>query len=298
MAAQAHTHTYTHTHTHTQMQTHAVSSFRGSKKAEPQKYHSVTWINDPISQLEVHGLLFPNRRALKSVGILIAETCPLPLARLDRGNTGRRRERLEWCLNIWRGWCDVGLWASLSASGRRNQQRLRWRSEGEKTCLFIFDHSLFFLSLRLSVSPFLSDSFIFLFSPLSFLSSFYVCKACPHWCRYFGIFTNAFQSDDFPKLWFLCICRHQTQQQQHCYIRVHLRLGSTAHSYYKSLVKFVITAQHSQASASPHLLLGSIDCISWIPAFLSSISWTVDLDFIDIRHLLARHACLSFWSCF
>lgn len=79
---------------HTHVQTHTASSSRGSKKGERQKYHLVMWINDPISQLEVYGLLFPNCRSLKSVGILIAETYPPPLSPADRGKTGKRR-RLE-----------------------------------------------------------------------------------------------------------------------------------------------------------------------------------------------------------
>lgn len=61
--------------THTQMQTRAVSSVIRSKRAEQQKYHPVMWINHPISQLEVYGLLFPNCHSLESVGILIAAMC-------------------------------------------------------------------------------------------------------------------------------------------------------------------------------------------------------------------------------
>lgn len=159
----------------TQMQTRVVSSsFRWSQSVEQQKYQSVMWINDPISQLEVCGLLFPNSRSLKSVGILIAANVlptpfRLPLSPSHCLAEGKRGEKkMTWIMSKYLKrlmWC---LWASLSASGRRNQQRLGWRSEGKKTCcLFIFD---LFLSLSSSLCLALcfSDSFTFFSCPLYF----------------------------------------------------------------------------------------------------------------------------------
>lgn len=106
-------------------------------------------INDPISQLEVYGLLFPNCRSQKSLGILIAQTYPLPLSLPDEEKTGKKKKETTWVMSKYLKrlmWCRA---LSLTVS--------EWEKKSAETKLKIWAGEnmpvYFFISAFLSLSP-------------------------------------------------------------------------------------------------------------------------------------------------
>lgn len=147
------------------------------------------WINDPISQLEVYGLLFPNCRSLKSVGILIAETYPPPasLSRPDRGEN--EEKKTTWIMSkylkrlMWRR----ALRLAVSAWEKKKSAETRLKIWGGENM------AVYFLSLlfSLSVSATVSSLCLFLFPVLPLCSLLglmhLVCLSLPWSLNYFRI---------------------------------------------------------------------------------------------------------------